>query len=120
MQVRPAASSVFDGPLGLRMGQGAGLISLDPVKQGPWYEIGRLSKNSTVVANKAAAVFQSLPADTDWNTDYATHPDFADGPWKGCDRLTEGIAGQQFGEGYPFSGPTPKSDIVQIFCEEMF
>ena len=49
MQVRPAASSEFDGPLGLQMGQGAGLISLNPVKQGPWVEIVRLSKNGTVI-----------------------------------------------------------------------
>jgi hypothetical protein len=49
MQVRPAASSEFDGPLSLQMSQGADLISLDPVKQGPWVEIGPLSKNSTVV-----------------------------------------------------------------------
>ena len=48
MRPRPGASSEFDGPLGLQMGQGAGLISLNPVKQGPWVEIGRLSKNGTV------------------------------------------------------------------------
>ena len=49
MQVRPAASSEFDGPLSLQTGQGADLISLDPVKQGLWNEIVRLSKNSTVL-----------------------------------------------------------------------
>ena len=49
MRARPAALSEFDGPLGLQMGQGVGLISSDPVKQGPWVETVPLSKNSTVV-----------------------------------------------------------------------